>query len=83
MRTAERNNKIKPCDSGHTLNLTSRRVRVHHSPMHQYTSATVESILDEGIGRSEMLEQVFVVDIVYLDDKVPVEGEERFVKRQT
>lgn len=51
--------------------------------MHQYTSATVESILDEGIGRSEMLEQVFVVDIVYLDDKVPVEGEERFVKRQT
>lgn len=46
--------------------------------MHKHTTTGVEPILDETIGRGEMLEQILVLDIVHLDDHVD-EGPEEIV----
>lgn len=51
-------------------------------PVDQHTPAAIEPILDKRIGCSKMLEQIFIVDVVYLDDMVLVRGKDFLVKRQ-
>lgn len=44
----------------------------HHSPMDQYTSATIKSFLDESIAGGEMLQDVLILDVIYLNEVVLV-----------
>lgn len=48
--------------------------------MHQYAASGIKTLLDEGIGGGKMLEQVFIVDVVHLDDEVFVISEQVFIQ---
>lgn len=51
-------------------------------PMHEDATADVKAVLDETVGLWEVLEQIFVFDIVDLDDVVRVRAEQVPVERQ-
>jgi hypothetical protein len=38
--------------------------------MHKHAASAVEAFLDEAIGGHEILEQVLVLDIIHIDDKM-------------
>ena len=50
--------------------------------MNQHTSSSIKSILDKRIGGGKVLQQILVVDVIYLDDKVLMLGEECFIQRE-
>ena len=50
--------------------------------MDQYTSPSVEPLLNESIAGVEMLEDVVVFHVINLDDVVLVIGEEMGIQRQ-
>ena len=50
--------------------------------MHEHPASAIKAFLDEAIGGNEILEQVLVLDIIHVDDKV-LEGPEKIlVQRQ-
>ncbi len=51
--------------------------------MNQDPSPPIESLPDERISGSEMLQQILVLDVVDLDDQVLVLSEQRVVQRQS
>ena len=50
--------------TGHVLESDSQR---HHSPMYKYTPAAVETFLNESIDFGEVLNNVLLIDVIYLD----------------
>lgn len=52
-----------------------------NSPMHKHPATAVKSFLDEAVGGRKVLEQVFVVDIVHLNDHVREGAEQGWVQR--
>ena len=51
--------------------------------MHQDCPAAIEPVLNEGVAGGEMLQHVLIVDVVQLDDQVPVGREQGRVERQS
>ena len=50
--------------------------------MHEHSASAVKAFLDEAIGGNEVLEQVLILDIIHVDDKM-LEGPEKIlVERQ-
>lgn len=50
--------------------------------MDQHASASIKAFLNEGIAGDEMLEDVVVIDIIYLHDMMLVWRKQAFVKRK-
>lgn len=51
--------------------------------MDQHASSPIKTVLNEGVGGGKMLQQILVVDVIYLDDKVLIFGKESFIQRET
>jgi len=50
--------------------------------MHEHSASAVQAFLDEAIGCHEVLEQVFVLDIIHLYDKMLERPEKILVQWQ-
>ena len=50
------------------------------SPMNQHSAAIIKSLLNESIAGGEMLNDVVVIDIVYLNNVMLVRREQALVK---
>ena len=48
--------------------------------MNQHTAATIKSLLNESVAGGEMLNDVVVIDIVYLNNVMLVRREQALVK---
>lgn len=51
--------------------------------MDQHASSAIKTVLNEGVGGGKMLQQILVVDVIYLDDQVLIFGKESFIQRET
>lgn len=62
---------------------TVERMHVSHNPpMNQHASATVKPFLNKSIAGGEMLKDVVVIDIIYLNDVMLVWRKQTLVKRE-
>ena len=48
--------------------------------MNQHASLAIEALLYESIASGEVLEKIFVVDVIDFDDSVLVRGEESLIQ---
>ncbi|KAI7514984.1 hypothetical protein KC347_g84 [Hortaea werneckii] len=69
--------EVMPPDKQNALLVTKgceiqARCWIGYSPMDKYSATSIERILNEVIAGWEVLEQVFIVNVVYLDDLVVI-----------
>ncbi|KAI7002092.1 hypothetical protein KC359_g89 [Hortaea werneckii] len=74
--------EVMPPDKQNALLVTKgceiqARCWIGYSPMDKYSATSIERILNEVIAGWEVLEQVFIVNVVYLDDLVCKESGQR------
>lgn len=58
-------------------------VRRLQLPVNKNSSTAIEAFLNEGIAGGEVLNNVLILNIVHLNDQVPVGCEEVFIQGQT